>query len=135
MGEDIQTLKRYLMESNYTVVFTGAGMSTESGLPDFRSAEGLWKNKDPRKLASTEALKHNRYEFIEFYQHRVENLQKYGPNVGHEILAKWEREGKVQAIITQNVDGFHQAAGNEHVAELHGPLGPATVRNVRLFIR
>jgi NAD-dependent deacetylase len=123
MSKNIQTLKQWLEESTYTVVFTGAGMSTESGLPDFRSSlTGLWNNQNPMKLASVEAMEKNRYGFIEFYQHRIENLKRYVPNVGHEILAKWEREGKLQAIISQNVDGYHQAAGSKSVSELHGTL-------------
>lgn len=105
------------------VVFTGAGMSTESGLPDFRSAkDGLWRKKDPAALASTEALNNNVEAFTQFYRERVLGVKEYGPHKGHEILAKWEKAGKIKAIITQNVDGFHQLAGNKHVAELHGTL-------------
>ncbi|MFD0826060.1 NAD-dependent protein deacylase [Neobacillus sp. M.A.Huq-85] len=123
MDDKIQILKQWLEESNYTVIFTGAGMSTESGLPDFRSASsGLWKDQDPMRLVSTEAMQNNRYEFIEFYQNRIEKIDKYKPNIGHEVLAQWEREGKLNAIITQNVDGFHQEAGSKNVAELHGSL-------------
>lgn len=116
-------LKKWLDEAKFTVVFTGAGMSTESGLPDFRSANnGLWNKKDPTKLASTEALNNNVDEFIAFYRERVLGVKEYGPHKGHEILAKWEADGKINAIITQNVDGFHQAAGSKQVAELHGTL-------------
>ncbi|MED3561962.1 NAD-dependent protein deacylase [Bacillus xiapuensis] len=123
MEDQIQSLKQMMEKSNYTVIFTGAGMSTESGLPDFRSASaGIWNDQNPMILASTEAMKDNRYGFIEFYQHRIEIAEKYKPNIGHEILAKWEQEGKLKAIITQNVDGFHQAAGCQNVIELHGTL-------------
>lgn len=116
-------LKSWLEEANYTVVFTGAGMSTESGLSDFRSAnQGLWNKQDPTQLASTEALNHNVEEFIAFYRHRVLGLKEYGPHQGHEVLARWERDGLIQSIITQNVDGFHQLAGSKQVAELHGTL-------------
>lgn len=116
-------LKKWLDEAKFTVVFTGAGMSTESGLPDFRSANnGLWNKKDPTKLASTEALNNNVDEFIAFYRERVLGVKEYGPHQGHKILAKWEADGKINAIITQNVDGFHQAAGSKQVAELHGTL-------------
>jgi NAD-dependent deacetylase len=122
-NSDIQTLKNWLAESNYTVLLTGAGMSTESGLPDFRSAAtGLWKEKNPMKLASSEAMENNRLEFVDFYQFRVEELLKYTANTGHEILAKWEKEGKLNSIITQNVDGYHQVAGSENVSEIHGTL-------------
>lgn len=115
-------LKEWLKESQYTVVFTGAGMSTESGLPDFRSSKGLWKQKDPSKLASTQALNNNVQEFIDFYRERVIGVKEFRPHDGHFILADWEREGLIQSIITQNVDGFHQQAGSMRVAELHGTL-------------
>lgn len=116
-------LEKWIDEARYTVVFTGAGMSTESGLPDFRSSnQGLWRKKNPAKLASTEALNHNVDEFIAFYRERVLGVKEYGPHKGHEILASWEAQGKIKSIITQNVDGFHQAAGSKHVAELHGTL-------------
>lgn len=116
-------LKRWLENAEYVVVFTGAGMSTESGLPDFRSSnQGLWKKKDPSKIASTDALNNNVDEFIEFYRKRVLGVKEYKPHRGHYILAEWEKKGIVKAIITQNVDGFHQQAGSKQVAELHGTL-------------
>ncbi|WP_062351866.1 NAD-dependent protein deacylase [Bacillus kwashiorkori] len=115
-------LKDWLLESKYTVVFTGAGMSTESGLPDFRSNKGLWKKKDPSKIASTAALNENVQEFIEFYRERVLGVKEYKPHKGHYILADWEKRGILKSIITQNVDGFHQNAGSKKVAELHGTL-------------
>lgn len=116
-------LKEWLQEAKYTVVFTGAGMSTESGLPDFRSAnKGLWRQKDPSKIASTDALNSNVEAFIAFYRERVVGVKTYQPHDGHYILADWEKQGRIQSIITQNVDGFHQQAGNMRVAELHGTL-------------
>ncbi len=116
-------LKKLLENSKYTVVFTGAGMSTESGLPDFRSAaKGLWKMKDPSQYASIDALYNNRKEFTEFYRIRIENLLKHEPHKGHYILADLEKKGIVKSIITQNVDGYHKKAGSENVMELHGRL-------------
>ena len=115
-------LKQWILDSKYTVVFTGAGMSTESGLPDFRSSRGLWKQKDPSQIASIQALNENVQEFIEFYRTRVIGVKEYKPHKGHYLLAKWEETGIIQSIITQNVDGFHQLAGSNHVAELHGTL-------------
>lgn len=116
-------LKDWLKESKYTVVFTGAGMSTESGLPDFRSSsKGLWTKNDPSRLASTEALNENVNEFIHFYRERVVGVKEYKPHKGHHILARWEKEGIIHSIITQNVDGFHQQAGSKRIAELHGTL-------------
>lgn len=116
-------LLQWLKESTYTVVFTGAGMSTESGLPDFRSSnKGLWNKKDPSQIASTKALNENVEEFIEFYRERVLGVKEYGPHIGHFILADWEKRGIIKSIITQNVDGFHQKAGSIKVSELHGTL-------------
>jgi len=115
-------LDKWLREAKYTVVFTGAGMSTESGLPDFRSSQGLWKQKDPAKLASTDALNNNVEAFIEFYRTRVLGVSEYKPHNGHYILADWEKRNIIRSIITQNVDGFHSDAGSKRIAELHGTL-------------
>lgn len=112
----------WLQESEFTVVFTGAGMSTESGLPDFRSQQGLWCGKDPMLIASTYALENHRDEFVEFYQMRIKEISKHKPHIGHQILAEWEKRGLLHGVITQNVDGYHQQAGNEQVSELHGTL-------------
>lgn len=116
-------LKKWLEESKYTVIFTGAGMSTESGLPDFRSSkQGMWNKKDPTKIASVKSLNENVDEFIDFYRERVLGVKEYHPHKGHYILANWEKNGLIQSIITQNVDGFHELAGSKRVAELHGTL-------------
>ena len=116
-------ISKWLEEAKVTAVFTGAGMSTESGLPDFRSAKsGLWTVKDPSRIASVQALNENVEEFFEFYRSRVSGVNEFSPNVGHHILASWEKQGWVDGIITQNVDGFHSAAGSLHVMELHGSL-------------
>ncbi|SFP60722.1 NAD-dependent protein deacylase [Salibacterium halotolerans] len=115
-------LSDILKESNHTVVMTGAGMSTESGLPDFRSSTGLWKNRDPAALASVDAMEHHRGDFFEFYRSRIEALHGVEPNAGHRILAKWEEQSIVQSVITQNVDGLHQQAGSRNTAELHGSI-------------
>ncbi|NGQ97333.1 NAD-dependent deacylase [Brevibacillus sp. SYP-B805] len=112
----------WLSASSSTVVLTGAGMSTESGLPDFRSTSGWWKQIDPRRVASVEALEQNYSLFAEFYRMRLERLHDCQPHRGHLILAEWERRGIVSAIVTQNVDGLHQRAGSNQVAELHGSL-------------
>lgn len=112
-----------LEKSNYIVVYTGAGMSTESGLPDFRSANtGLWEKEDPTKIASTEALNRDVEKFFQFYRERVLGVKDCKPHNGHDILAKWEKDGLIQSIITQNVDGFHSEAGSKNVMELHGTL-------------
>lgn len=107
-------------QAAYPVVFTGAGMSTESGLPDFRSAQGLWR-KRPESLATMEALRRDPAEFYFFYQWRIARLWDTAPNAGHEALAALAAAGFVKRLITQNVDGLHQRAGSEAV-ELHGTL-------------
>lgn len=107
---------------NYLVAFTGAGMDTESNLPDFRGPDGLWKKKDPRTIASTEALRYDYELFYEFYAHRLRTLHQVKPHRGHEILADLERRGILKSIITQNVSGLHQDAGSKVVYELHGSL-------------
>ena len=97
-------------------------MDTESNLPDFRGPEGLWRNHDPRALASTQALAGNYPLFQEFYADRIKALHEAGPHIGHTILADWEKSGRLQAIITQNVSGLHAAAGSKNVIELHGSI-------------
>ncbi|GAB7386387.1 NAD-dependent protein deacylase Cob2 [Bacillaceae bacterium] len=111
-----------LIREGDVVVLTGAGMSTESGLPDFRSSGGLWHGKDPMKIASTVALAHHFAEFTEFYRYRIQEKNKHRPHVGHELLAKWEKQGLVKGIITQNVDGYHNMAGSRRVYPIHGSL-------------
>lgn len=122
MDNQITTLAKWWIEAPYRVVFTGAGMSTEAGLPDFRSKEGLWKKQDPRKLASIDALLHNTEDFYDFYRNRFHGLSLASPHNGHKILAKLEKDGLLNSIITQNVDGLHDIAGSNRVIELHGNL-------------
>lgn len=121
----IRDLAEALRVSKHAVVLTGAGASTESGLPDFRSKEGLWQNVDPMKLASMTALRQNPVEFYRFYRHRLSGLWGAQPNPVHRALAAMQRAGLVKALITQNVDGLHQAAGSPSVIEVHGSLREA----------
>ncbi|WP_047985792.1 NAD-dependent deacylase [Ornithinibacillus californiensis] len=117
----MEDVVRLLQSSSYTIVFTGAGMSTESGLPDFRSKNrGLWTKFNPDELANVHALEHNFEEFTDFYQYRLREIEKYEPHEGHHVLGKWEKQGITGGVITQNVDGFHHDAGNKNVMELHG---------------
>lgn len=117
----MEKLISLLKPANNVIVFTGAGMSTESGLPDFRSkSRGLWEKFNPDELANVQALKHNQREFTDFYRFRLSEITNYQPHKGHFILAKWEKEGIINGIITQNVDGFHHDAGSKNVMELHG---------------
>lgn len=116
-------LAELLKQAKRTIVYTGAGMSTESGLPDFRSAKtGMWEIEDPAKVASVTALNEQVDQFFHFYKQRVLAAKDTGPHEGHRILAKWEEEGLINGIITQNVDGFHTEAGSKNVMELHGTL-------------
>lgn len=121
--DDIHRFASMLRAARRTVVFTGAGMSTESGLPDFRSADGLWKqNRRFEELASVDALDRSYSEFVEFYRYRIRMLGNVRPNPGHEILAGWQKSGLLHALVTQNVDGLHEDAGTRDVLSLHGTL-------------
>jgi NAD-dependent protein deacetylases, SIR2 family len=103
------------------VVLSGAGMSTASGLPDFRSKTGLWQQR-PEALATLNALYNTPDEFYFFYQWRIARLWQIEPNAGHIMLSNLEKKGLLDLIVTQNVDGLHQRAGSKNVAELHGTL-------------
>ena len=114
-----------LAASPFSIALTGAGMSTESGLPDFRSPGGLWGEDDPVEVATLTAFRRTPEKFYDFYQRRLARLAAAAPNVGHQALAELEASGRLGAIITQNVDGLHQAAGSRQVIELHGNLREA----------
>lgn len=118
----VEKLASMISQSKYTVVLTGAGMSTESGIPDFRSKDGWWRKINPAEVASVDALVNNYELFREFYKHRFNALSGCRPNIGHKVLANWERRGLVHAIATQNIDGFHSEAGSKKVYELHGSI-------------
>lgn len=121
----IKRLAESIARAGRIAVFTGAGMSTESGLPDFRSKDGLWRQHRPEELASVQALDQNPLVFYEFYRFRLELLGKAAPNPAHAALAELERQGRVEAVVTQNVDGFHTQAGSRNVIEIHGSLREA----------
>lgn len=122
MNKTIEALAKAIEGARSTAVFTGAGMSTESGLPDFRSSQGLWGKYRPEDLASIDALNRNFDNFVDFYRKRISTLGEVKPHRGHELIARWEDRGLVSGVITQNVDGLHQAAGSKTVYELHGAL-------------
>lgn len=113
---------RAVDEAKKVVILTGAGMSTEAGVPDFRSQNGWWKQIDPRTVATTEALEGQYGLFHDFYSFRIRSLGDVRPHSGHAVIAKWEKQGKAGAVATQNVDGLHQAAGSRQVYELHGSI-------------
>jgi len=107
------------------VVLTGAGVSTESGIPDFRSARGIWQRYDPYVVASIDGFKEDPERVWEFYALRLELLRDARPNPAHAALADLEARGLVHAVITQNVDRLHAAAGSQDVLEVHGSIGSA----------
>ena len=105
------------------VALTGAGVSTESGIPDFRSATGIWARYDPYEVASIDAFRRDPERVWEFYALRLDVLADAEPNSAHAALAELERRGLVQAVITQNVDRLHAAAGTRDLIEVHGSIG------------
>jgi NAD-dependent deacetylase len=107
------------------VVLTGAGISTESGIPDFRSPTGIWARYDPVEVSTIEAFRRDPARVWEFYARRLGILGDVEPNPGHLAIAELERRALVQAVVTQNVDGLHQRAGSRDVIEVHGSLRDA----------
>ena len=126
MDTEIEQLTKILKESNNIVFFGGAGVSTESGIPDFRSADGLFNEKLNITFTPEQLVSHSFYirypkEFFNFYKAKLIYPQAK-PNKAHIALAKLEEMGKLKAVITQNIDGLHQAAGSKNVFELHGSV-------------
>ena len=119
----IKELAERISASRNAVVFTGAGMSTESGLSDFRSKNGVWNVEDPMELATASAMRGNYDKFHAFYSARLELMGDAVPNAGHRIVAELESRSLVRCVITQNIDGLHAAAGSKAVYELHGSVG------------
>ena len=122
--ENLEKLKRWIGESNRIVFFGGAGVSTESGIPDFRSVDGLYSQKfeyPPETIISHSFYERKPEYFFRFYREKMLPLG-FEPNITHRMLAKWEEEGKLSAVVTQNIDGLHQKAGSKRVYELHGSV-------------
>ena len=122
--EPIEQLRTWVKESNNIVFFGGAGVSTESGIPDFRSVDGLYHQQydyPPETILSHTFYRRMPEEFYRFYRVKMLCLDAK-PNAAHLKLAQWEREGKLKAVVTQNIDGLHQAAGSKLVLELHGSV-------------
>jgi len=121
MEKKIERLANLIRESTYAVALTGAGVSTESGIPDFRSADsGLWNVYDFAKVASVEGFLNDTAGFYEFWKWRFARLNSAKPNMTHKTLAKLERLGHLKALITQNIDNLHREAGSEAIYEVHG---------------
>ena len=120
----IETLKQWILESSRIVFFGGAGVSTESGIPDFRSVDGLYNQKfeyPPERIISHSFYEKDPAYFFRFYREKMLPLG-FEPNITHKKLAQWEVEGKLLGVVTQNIDGLHQKAGSKRVHELHGSV-------------
>lgn len=124
MDDKIIKLKELIDNSKKIVFFGGAGVSTESGIPDFRSVDGLYNQKydcPPEEILSHNFFMNNPKEFYKFYKDKLNSLDSK-PNITHKKLVELEKSGKLTAIITQNIDGLHQKAGSKKVLELHGTI-------------
>ena len=122
--DKIETLKQWISESRNIVFFGGAGVSTESGIKDFRSVDGLYSQKfeyPPEEIISHSFFVKRPEYFFRFYREKMLPLG-FEPNITHKVLARWEEEGKLSAVVTQNIDGLHQKAGSKRVYELHGSV-------------
>ena len=122
--EAMDTLKQWISESSRIVFFGGAGVSTESGIPDFRSVDGLYSQKfeyPPETIISHSFYLRKPEYFFRFYREKMLPLG-FEPNITHKVLARWEEEGRLSAVVTQNIDGLHQKAGSRRVYELHGSV-------------
>ena len=120
----MKKLRKMVENSNYIVFFGGAGVSTESGIKDFRSVDGLYSQRfayPPETMLSHSFYVSHTEEFYDFYRAKMLALDAK-PNAAHLTLAQWEQQGKLKAVITQNIDGLHQAAGSREVLELHGSV-------------
>lgn len=124
MNDKVKQLKEIVDNTDNLVFFGGAGVSTESGIPDFRSTDGLYNMKykyPPETIVSHTFFVRRTEEFYEFYKDKMMALDAK-PNKAHYKLAQWEKEGKCRAVVTQNIDGLHQMAGSKKVLELHGSI-------------
>ena len=124
MSKELETLQKWIDESNRIVFFGGAGVSTESGIPDFRSVDGLYQQKydrPPEEIISQTCFCHEPEEFFRFYRDKM-IWPDARPNAAHRKLAQLELAGKLRSVVTQNIDGLHQAAGSRRVWELHGSI-------------
>lgn len=132
---ELETLQQYIDEARSIVFFGGAGVSTESGVPDFRSVDGLYNQKwkyPPETILSHSFFMAHTGEFYEFYKEKM-LFSDVEPNAAHKKLAELEAAGKLTAVITQNIDGLHQAAGSKNVLELHGSVHRNYCRRCRKF--
>ena len=135
MTDEVKKLKEWTGKAQRIVFFGGAGVSTESNIPDFRSADGLYKQKyrySPEQIVSHSFFMQHTEEFYDFYKNKMIFLDAK-PNKAHLKLAEMEQAGKLSAIVTQNIDGLHQAAGSKNVFELHGSVHRNYCQKCRKF--
>lgn len=133
--QELETLRQWVEETGNLVFFGGAGVSTESGIPDFRSSDGLYNQAydcPPEMMVSHTFFVHHTEEFFRFYRDRM-LYPDAQPNAAHRKLAEWEKQGKCRAVVTQNIDGLHQAAGSRNVLELHGSVHRNTCQSCGEF--
>jgi NAD-dependent deacetylase len=124
--DPIERAAALLRRARAAVVLTGAGISTPSGVPDFRSNAGLWQQHNPSEIAALGSFRHDPQPFYRWFQPLLACMLNAQPNAAHQALAKLEQLGRVRAVVTQNIDGLHQRAGSREVYELHGHLRSAT---------
>ncbi len=120
--EAARRVRDLLEESDYTIVFTGAGISAEAGIPTFRGKDGLWNKYRPEELATPEAFARDPLKVWKWYAWRIRLILSAQPTISHKVIARLGREGYVKVVVTQNVDGLHQRAGCKRVIELHGSI-------------
>jgi NAD-dependent deacetylase len=118
--QQLEQVARWLKDSRHAVAFTGAGISTESGIPDFRSPGGIWSKSQPVYFDDFLASEEARFEYWRQKSITHQDFIRSSPNAGHRTLAAWQAAGTLRAVITQNIDGLHQVAGSTDVVELHG---------------
>ncbi|NOY93221.1 MAG: NAD-dependent deacylase [Deltaproteobacteria bacterium] len=120
MSGDTGELASWLEAARHAIALTGAGVSTESGIPDFRGDDGLWADADPMQVASIDGFREDPARFWRFWADKFANLTDASPNVTHRVLAELEARGRVAGVVTQNIDGLHTRAGSQRVWEVHG---------------
>lgn len=120
MNRELDQIAQWIRSARSVIAFTGAGISTESGIPDFRSPGGIWSQSQPVLYQDFVASAEARHEYWRQKSIAHRDFAACEPNVGHRTLAHWEQQGRLKAVITQNIDGLHQAAGSRRVLELHG---------------
>jgi len=128
-------LAEMILASNFTVALTGAGISTPSGIPDFRSPGGLWTQVNPMEVAHIDVFDEDPVRFWEFYKERLDIPNTYEPNAAHYALAELEVMSLLKGIITQNIDGLHEKAGSSEVTEIHGSVRTLSCRHGETYTR